>query len=92
MAEEPIIPQKFWQDPFYRMNNQEKQLNEEHNLEKLKTEMEVLTTRMEHFRVKLDRIDNNFNERLEEKELNKEFKNNILSEWYKNVENVNKQL
>ena len=73
------------------MNNQEKQLNEEHNLEKLKTEMEVLTTRMEHFRVKLDRIDNNFKERLEEKELNKEFKNNILSEWYKNVENVNKQ-
>ena len=74
------------------MNSQEKQLNEEHNLEKLKTEMEVLTTRMEHFRVKLDRIDNNFNEWLEEKELNKEFKNNILSEWYKNVENVNKQL
>ena len=52
--------------------------------------MEILTTRREHFREKLDSIDNDFNKWLQEKELSEEFKNNILSEWHKNVENVNK--
>ena len=69
-----------------RKNNYEKL-----NLEKLKTEMEILTTRREHFREKLDSIDDDFNKWLQEKELRKEFKNNILSEWHKNVENVNKR-
>ena len=75
------------------MNDQEKHLYEKLNLEKLKTKMEILTTRREHFRVKLDSTDNDFNEWLEKKkELSKEFKNNILSEWHKNIENVNKRL
>ena len=42
--------------------------------------MEISTTRREHFRVKLDSIDNDFNKWLEEKELSEEFKNNILSQ------------
>ena len=74
------------------MNDREKQVYEKRNLEKLKTEMELVATRREHFWVvKLDRIDNDFNEWLEEKELSEEFKN-ILSEWHKNVENINKRL
>ena len=74
------------------MNDRKKQLYEKLNLEKLKTEMEILTTRRKHFRVKLDSIDNEFNKWLQKKELREEFKNNILSEWYKIVENINKRL
>ena len=55
--------------------------------------MEVLTTRREHVRVKLDSIDNDFNKwHQEKKELSEEFKNNILLERHKNVKNVNKRL
>ena len=54
--------------------------------------MEISTTRREHFRVKLDSIDNDFNKLLEEKELSEEFKNNILSERPKYIENVNKRI
>ena len=52
--------------------------------------MKILTTSE---KVKLDSIDNDFSECLEKKkELSEEFKINILSEWHKNVENVNKRL
>ena len=54
--------------------------------------MEILTTRRDHFREKLDRINNDFKKWLQEKELSERFKNSILSEWHKNVENVNKRL
>ena len=74
------------------MNDRKKQLYEKLNLEKLKTEMEILTTRRKHFRVKLDSTDNEFNKWRQKKELREEFKNNILSEWYKIVENINKRL
>ena len=43
------------------MNDWEKLLYEKLNLEKLKTESEILKRRGEHFRVKLDSIDNDFN-------------------------------
>ena len=43
------------------MNDWEKLLYEKLNLEKLKTEREILTRRGEDFRVKLDSIDNDFN-------------------------------
>ena len=59
------------------MNDREKQLYEKLNLEKLKTEMEILTARSEHFRVKLSSIDNDFNKWIQEKELSEELKNNI---------------
>ena len=75
------IPRKFGQDSIYMMNNREKQLYQKLNLEKLKIEIEILKTRKEQFRVKLDSIDNDFNKWIEEKELNEESKNNILSEW-----------
>ena len=52
--------------------------------------MEILTTRRKHFRVKLDSVDNDFNKWPEEKQLPEEFESNILSEWQKNVENINK--
>ena len=75
------IPRKFGQDSIYMMNNREKQLYQKLNLEKLKIEIEILKTRKEQFRVKLGSIDNDFNKWIEEKELNEESKNNILSEW-----------
>ena len=75
---------KFRRDSIYTMNNWEKQLYEKLKLEKLK--------RREHFRVKLDSIDNDFNKWLEEKELSEEFKNNVLSERPKYIENVNKRI
>ena len=48
---------------------------------KLKTDTKILTAKTDHFRVNLDSIDNDFNKWSEEKELNKEFNNNSLSEW-----------
>ena len=75
-----------------RLNLHDEQIYEKLNLEKLKTERETLTTRREHFRVKLDNIDNYFNRWLEEKELSKESKKYILSERQKNVKNNNKRI
>ena len=70
LAEESIyIPRKFRQDPIHTINDWEKLLYEKLNLEKLKTEMEILTRRREHFRVKLDSIDNDFNKWFQDKEL-----------------------
>ena len=70
LAEELIyIPRKFRQDPIHTINDWEKLLYEKLNLEKLKTEMEILTRRREHFRVKLDSIDNDFNKWFQDKEL-----------------------
>ena len=63
------IPRKFRQDSIHTMNDREKQLYEKLNLEKLKTEMEIVTTRKKHFRVKMDSIDNDFNKWIQEKEL-----------------------
>ena len=71
------IPRKFQQYSIHTMNDREKQLYEKLNLEKLKTEMEILTARREHFRVKLSSIDNDFNKWIQEKELSEELKNNI---------------
>ena len=54
--------------------------------------MEILTGRREYFRVKLNSIYNDVNKWIQEKELGEELKNNILSEWHKNIKNVNKRL
>ena len=54
--------------------------------------MEILIARREYFRVKLNSIYNDFNKWIQEKELGEELKNNILSEWHKNIKNVNKRL
>lgn len=49
-------------------------------LKNLKTDIKILTAKRDRFRVNLDSIDNDFNKWPEEKELNKEFNNNSLSE------------
>ena len=54
--------------------------------------MEILTGRREYFTVKLNSIYNDVNKWIQEKELGEELKNNILSEWHKNIKNVNKRL
>lgn len=46
----------------------------------LKTDIKILTAKRDRLRVNLDSIDNDFNKWPEEKELNKEFNNNSLSE------------
>lgn len=46
----------------------------------IKTDIKILTAKRDRFRVNLDSIDNDFNKWPEEKELNKEFNNNSLSE------------
>ena len=56
--EEPMyIPRKFWNDKVYSMNDQENNIDNKLALEKLKTEMEILTNRWEHFRNNTDNID-----------------------------------
>ena len=46
LEEEPMyIPRKFWNDKTYTMNDQEKNTYNKLALEKLKTEMEILTNR-----------------------------------------------
>ena len=93
LAEEPMyIPRKFRQDTIYTMNDHEKKIYEKLNLEKLKTEMEIITTRREHFRLKLDSIDSEFKAWLEMKELSEELENKILLRWQKDVENTNKRI
>ena len=93
LAEELMyIPRKFRQDSTYVMNDQEKQLYEKLSLEKLKTEMEVLATRREHFRLKLDNIDNEFKAWLQTKETSEDLENNVSLEWEKDVENTNKRI
>ena len=61
------IPRKFRQHSIQTINDREKQLYEKLNLEKLKTETEILTTRTEHFTVKLGSIGNDFNKWLQDK-------------------------
>ena len=65
------ILRKFRKYSVHTINDREKRLYEKLNLGKLKTEMEVLTTRREHVRVKLDSIDNDFNKWHQEKKRTK---------------------
>ena len=93
LAEEPMyIPRKFRQDSMYTMNDHEKKIYEKLNLEKLKTEMEILTTRREHFRLQLDSTDSEFKAWLDSKELVERLENNISLEWQKDVENANSRI
>ena len=56
LEEEPIyIPCKFRNDNTFTMNEQEKNIYIKLDLTKLKTEMEILTTRREYFRKKTGR-------------------------------------
>ena len=56
LEEEPIyIPRKFRNDNTFTMNEQEKNIYFKLDLTKLKTEMEILTTRREYFRKKTGR-------------------------------------
>ena len=55
--ESGYIPRKFRNGKVYIMNEQEKKIYNKLALEKLKTEMEILTNRREHFRNNLDTTD-----------------------------------
>ena len=57
LEEEPMyIPRKFRNDKVYTMNDQEKNIYSKLALEKLKTEMEILTNRPENFRNSIDTV------------------------------------
>ena len=84
LEEEPMyIPRKFWNGKIYTINNQEKNIYNKLALEKLKTEMEILTNRREHFRNSIDTIDKEIKQFLDNKSIPKILRTEVLSEWEK---------
>ena len=78
LEEEPIyIPRKFRNDNTFTMNEQEKNIYIKLDLTKLKTEMEILTTRREYFRKKLDEIDQEFTAFIESKSVSEVVKKEL---------------
>ena len=87
LEEEPMyIPRKFRNDRVHIMNDNEKNIYDKLALQKLKTEMEILTNRREHFRNKLDGIDNELKQFIESKNIRELLKKEIESEWQENCE------
>ena len=84
LEEEPIyIPRKFRNDNTFTMNEQEKNIYFKLDLTKLKTEMEILTTRREYFRKKLDEIDQEFTAFIESESVSEIVKKKLEEEWVK---------
>ena len=84
LEEEPMyIPRKFRNDKVYTMNDQEKNIYNKLALEKLKTEMEILTNRREHFRYSIDTIDKEIKQFLDNKSILEILRREVLSEWEK---------
>ena len=65
------------------MNEQEKNIYFKLDLTKLKTEMEILTTRREYFRKKLDKIDQEFTAFIESESVSEVVKKKLEEEWVK---------
>ena len=65
------------------MNEQEKNIYFKLDLTKLKTEMEILTTRREYFRKKLDEIDQEFTAFIESESVSEIVKKKLEEEWVK---------
>ena len=86
------IPRKFRNDRVHIMNDNEKNIYDKLALEKLKTEMEILTNRREHFRNKLDVIDNELKQFIESKNTAELLQKEIESEWQKDCEKQHTRL
>ena len=65
------------------MKEQEKNIYFKLDLTKLKTEMEILTTRREYFRKKLDEIDQEFTAFIESESVSEIVKKKLEEEWVK---------
>ena len=78
LEEEPIyIPRKFRNDNTFTMNEQEKNIYFKFDLSKLKTKIEIITTRREYFRKKLDEIDQKFTAFIESKSVSEVVKKEV---------------
>ena len=65
------------------MNEQEKKNYNKLALEKLKTEMEILTNSLEQFRNSLETIDKEIKQFLDNKTIPETLRREVLSEWEK---------
>ena len=84
LEEESIyIPRKFRNGDIYTMNQNEKNIYFKLDLMKLKAEMEVLTTRREHFRNKLDDIDKEMTDFINNKTTSELIAEKIKEKWVK---------
>ena len=84
LEEEPIyIPRKFLNDDTFTMNEQEKDIYFKLDLTKLKREMEILTTRRQYFRKKLNEIDQEFTAFIESESVSEVVKKKLEEEWVK---------
>ena len=92
LEEEPIyIPRKFLNDNTFTMNEQEKDIYFKLDLTKLKREMEILTTRRQYFRKKLNEIDQEFTAFIESESVSEVVKKNLEEEWVKHTTENNAQ-
>ena len=81
LEKEPMyIPRKFRNDKVYTMNYHKMDIYNKLALEKLKTEMEILTNRREHFRNSIDTIDKEIEQFLDNKSIPKILRTEVLSE------------
>ena len=82
LEEEPMyINRKFRNEKVYIMNEQQQNIYKKLALEKLKTEIEILTNRQERFRNNLDTIDKEIKQFLDNKTIPKILRTEVLSEW-----------
>ena len=89
LEEEPIhIPRKFWNDKVSTMIALEKNIYKKLALEKLKTEMEILTNRREHFQNSIDTIDKEIKQFLDNKSIPEILRREVRSDWEKNVKKI----
>lgn len=84
---EPMyIPRKFRNDRVHVMNEKEKNIYKKLALEKMKTEMEILTNRREHFRNNLDETDKGLKHFVGNQNIPEVLKKQVLLEWEKDCQ------
>ena len=84
---EPMyIPRKFRNDRVHVMNEKEKNIYKKLALEKMKTEMEILTNRREHFRNNLDETDKGLKHFVGSQNIPEVLKKQVLLEWEKDCQ------
>ena len=72
----------------YTVNDQEKNIYNKLTLQKLKTEMEILTNRRENFRSIIDTIDKEIKKFLDNKSIPEILRREVLSEWKKQCQKI----
>ena len=74
------------------MNEQEKDIYFKLDLTKLKREMEILTTRRQYFRKKLNEIDQEFTAFIESESVSEVVKKKLEEEWVKHTTENNTKI